>query len=409
MTTENIDIRIEAQEGGAVAAFKRLRSEVINNEKGLANAAKQGKMTGKSLRDISSAAGPMFGELGGRIDQVSDALKNFHGAGMLAKASLVGLVATGSWQVGTMLGEFIAQTEAWGKANAETIKGITADFNKLSKMQNEQFENEIKLANLAATKEQRNAELSTIRMTKTNELAEARLWLVRQEQDLNVALANDFLGRNTEDNAAAREGVKIAQERVKALESEFEIVDRMRYGGSEIEEQIAARQRDVEALKTQTVEKEKQAAQQAAAAAAEARAAEAQQRKDQSLLNGLQAQIIALQDGEEAAMRFRMELQEIGPDAIKTAITMQRQIDEMRTAAMDSAKGSDSTKPTQPGQLQAQQQRFITRGSGMSLEKQMADNTKSTAKTVSELQATQSRMAAAASRHFAFVERQLTE
>ena len=47
--SEDINIRIKSDESGAVAGFKRLRSEVLNNEKAIKEIGTQGRLSGKAL------------------------------------------------------------------------------------------------------------------------------------------------------------------------------------------------------------------------------------------------------------------------------------------------------------------------------------------------------------------------
>jgi hypothetical protein len=72
--SEDIRWKFSTDESGAVAGLKRMRNEVLNNDVALKNIGQQGKLTGKSLKDMASFLGPEFQILGDRMDHVTGAL-----------------------------------------------------------------------------------------------------------------------------------------------------------------------------------------------------------------------------------------------------------------------------------------------------------------------------------------------
>jgi polyhydroxyalkanoate synthesis regulator protein len=131
--TDDIRFTITADEQGAVASFKRLRQEILNNEHGLKSIGQEGKMSGKALKDMASFLGPEFQILGDRLDHVSGALQDIKGAGLLAKASLIGLVATAGFQVGQMIGNWVFETEKWKKELDDALKLSTQLNSEIAK------------------------------------------------------------------------------------------------------------------------------------------------------------------------------------------------------------------------------------------------------------------------------------
>jgi hypothetical protein len=381
--SEDIQFKITADESGAVNAFKRMRSEVLNNDKALERVGKQGKLTSTALKDAANVLGPEFQILGDRIDHVSGALADVNGASLLAKASLVGLVAVGSFEVGKMIGDWIADTENWKATFAEATKSISADIDYISKQNQERFENEIKLANLASTEQQKNQELSLIRAAKNNELTEARLNLIRREQDLNESLANDFMGRNTEDNDISREAVRIAKDQVDLLAKQVAEVEKLRYGGSEIEEQIAQRQAEADAIKAQNDALAKQALEQ-----------ERLQQTQVDYLANLDAELVRIRDGEEAYLRLTLAKQGFNEESINTALRLKAEINELselnkiRKEEVERPDREERDSPIrigQRGEVQGTQQRFITRGIGMKGDEKLLAAAKDQAQRAKEM------------------------
>jgi hypothetical protein len=381
--SEDIQFKITADESGALNAFKRVRNEVLNNDKALERVGKQGKLTSTALKDAANVLGPEFQILGDRIDHISGALADVNGASMLAKGSLVALVAVGSAEVGLMIGEWIAGTEQWKATFDETTKSIASDMQYITKQNQERFDNEIKLAQLAATEEQKNNELSKIRVATNNALTQATLTLTKAQEGLNESLANDFLGRNTEDNAIAQEAVRIAQEQVNALKQQADIVDRLRYGGSEIEEQIAQRQREADAIKAQNEALAKQSAEQ-----------ERLQQTQVDYLANLDAELVRIRDGEEAYLRLTLAKQGFTDESIESALRLKTEINELselskiRQTEATNAEREERDSPIrigQRGELRGDQQRFITRGPGMKGEEKLLAAAKEQAQRAAEM------------------------
>lgn len=382
--TDDINIRVRADEKGAVAAFKRFRNEVLNNEKGIKRLGDQGALSSKALKDMASVLGPEFQILGDRIDHVSGALTDIKGAGLLAKASLVGLVSVGSFQVGDMIGNWIAKTEEWTEANKRAIEQIKSGQEFLGKLTQSRFEKQIEIANLAATKEQRNEELSRIRVQKLNEMLEAKNQLVEEEKNLRVALSNDILGYGKEDNANAEEAVRLAKERVKQLTDQFNLVDKLRYrpGASGLDKELEKRQKAADKMKQAAQEQAKAIEQQVAA----------QMRLDErqnGYIGNLELELVRIKEGEEAFERARLTQEGFAPEAVERAVQLRTEImnlkKTMENATKESSELPKSLDFRAPGMVQATQQRFITRGTGSSVQDKILQEMKQQIKIQQEL------------------------
>ena len=366
MNTEDIRFKIQADESGALNSFKRLRSEVLNNEHGLKKLSQQGKMTSTALKDMASFLGPEFQILGDRMDHITGALGDIKGASLAAKAGLAALVAVGAFEVGKMLGDFIFQTEQWKTKNEEAVKSIVDGLAFVGKQSQDRFNKEMQAIALASDAEQKRAEAFQLRNRITNQQTEASLDLIEQQKALNDALANDILGYGQEDNAIAQQGVAAAKERVAMLQQQRQAVeDLLDPTQSHIDLLIEQRTKEAEANKARAEAEQKRKAEQ-----------ESLQKTQDDYLFALEAEKIKLKEGEEAYLRFTLAKREFSDETIRSAIALRSEITELSEAqrlrdqaSKDKPQGDMAGRNISlqaPGQVQGTQARFITRGIGMS-------------------------------------------
>jgi len=258
MSVEDITFKLSTDEAGAVNGFKRFRAEILNNEKGLERVAKQGKMTSTALKDAANVLGPEFQILGDRIDHITGAMADFKGASLATKASLIALVAVGTFEVSQMIADWIYKTKEWQKANEEAIKAITASQDFLNKKSRERFQLEMEIIKAAATEEQRLAELRDLEHQKEKERLLAEEQLTNDKRELEKALANDRFGYGKEDNAVNEKAVRLAKERVKLLNEQLAAIDKARRGPSERERELE-RRREALKIKPEVQEKKTEA------------------------------------------------------------------------------------------------------------------------------------------------------
>jgi hypothetical protein len=365
MSTEDIRIKLQADESGAVNAFRKLRSEVLNNEQGLKQLGQQGKMTGKGLKDMASFLGPEFQILGDRLDHVSGAMADIKGASLLAKGALVGLVTVGAFEVGKMLGEFIFQTEQWKLKNEETVKSIADGLTFIGRQSQERFSKEMQAISMAGNAEQRRAEALQLHNRITNQQTEASLDLIEQQKSLNDALANDVFGYGQEDNAIAQQGVASAKERVKMLQQQRQALEELLDPTqSHINMVIEQRTKEAEANKARAEAEQKRKADQ-----------EVLVKTQEEYLFTLEAELVKLKEGEDAYMRLTLAKKEFSEETINQAVALKQEIDQLNELArkqpearkpQDDAENAARISVSAPGQVQGTQARFITRGIGMS-------------------------------------------
>jgi hypothetical protein len=367
MSTEDIRIKLQADESGAVNSFRKLRSEVLNNEQGLKQLAAQGKITGKGLKDMAGALGPEFGQLGSSIDQITGGLKNMQGAGMMAKGAMIGLVATAGFQVGKMIGDWVFETEKWKQTLEDARKEADRLNSKLFEGARE------RAAELDEDQIQRELQ-GTIEGISTLSMQIGKL----RNEALKTTIAN-----------VTGFGVNERREEIATLEKERDAARKTR----EMYETLLL-QREKQAEKAREAEEAKALAEEARAA--EKAAAAAQQLIDvqEDYLFQLDAELVKIRDGEEAYMRLTLAKRGFTEESINSAIALKAEINELTEAAKLRDKGGTGPggiSVSAPGAVQATQQRFLTRGTGMTGQDKILEATKKQIQQQQDLLAEQKR------------------
>jgi hypothetical protein len=351
MSTEDINIRLTADDSGATTALNRLRDQVLNNDKALKQVSQQGKMTGKSLKDMASFLGPEFQVLGDRLDHVSGAMGDIKGAGILAKGAMIGLVATAGFQVGKMIGDWVFETEKWKEtladarkeADALNAKMLQGARERTSELSVEQLERE-----LGGTSQ------------NIGEITDQINKLKREAEEWNLS---NTLRIGTEDR----------QNEIGTLEQEREAARKLR---DMYQETLAARQKQAEqareAAEAKALAEEARAAEQATAAA--------QQLVDtqEDYLFTLEAELVKIKEGEDAYMRLTLAKRGFTEESINSALALKAEISELSEATKERERGAAGrgASVTAPGQVQGTQARFITRGTGSSVQDKILEATR---------------------------------
>ena len=348
--TEDINIRIKSDESGAVAGFKRLRNEILNNEKGIKEIGSQGRMSGKALKDMASFLGPEFQILGDRIDHVSGALEDMKGAGILAKGALVGLVATAGIQVGQMIGNWIFQTEQWTQS-LEDAKTLASELNQ-------SVARGVQTRAAGMTPEQLQTEMvglaeSIERQTRMVEESE-RAWS-------NFATADYWvIGENNRRKEV--EGIK---ENIKSQR------DLMKIYQEALKQQAQRSRQEQEAAAAKALEEQAKAAEQAM------KAEQALVAAQDVYLENLRLEIVRVKEGEEAYQRLLLAKQGFTEETIDSALALQNELKSLKALQDRKPEKVKQEPQREMQQLQATQQRFLTRGSGMKIEeKQLKESEK---------------------------------
>lgn len=343
MNTEDIRFKIQADESGALNSFKRLRSEVLNNEQGLKQISQQGKMTGRSLKDMASMLGPEFQVLGDRLDHITGAMGDIKGAGLMAKAGMIALVATAGFEVGQMIGNWVFETEKWKKALEDARKEADRLNDKL-------FEGARERAS-----ELTIGQIETEMAGLDNQISQV---------GGSIGTLQDELNQMSIISRTFTAGVAERQEEIATLNQEREAARKTRDMYASLLEQ---RKKQAEEARQE---------QEAKALAEEAKAAEQAAAKAQQLIDTqddylftLEAELVKLREGEEAYMRLTLAKRGFTDETINSALALKAEITELSEAAKVREKGTAAGSGMSlqaPGQVQGTQARFITRGIGMS-------------------------------------------
>jgi hypothetical protein len=338
---EDIQFKITADEAGAVNAFKRVRNEVLNNEQGLKKVGQQGKLTGKSLKDAANVLGPEFRMLGDRIDHIAGALGDVNGASLMAKASLVTLVAVGGFEVGKMIGDWISGTQKW----VEELKQAEAISAKMQ-------------SKVLANAQERSKGMSPDQLQEElRGTSDAIQRIQEQIKESDMALLN-FDGGNWVPFFGG--GEQVRRESVEGLKKQLEAQRQLHETYQRAVADQAKAAREEEAKREQAIVEQ------------EAKAIEQKKADNDKLvqsqndyLANLELELLKLREGEEAYERKRLAMLDYSDTTIEKALQIKAAI-EQETQLRRESEGSGSLgRIVQRGAIQGDQQRFITRGIGM--------------------------------------------
>jgi len=352
--------------------------------------AKSIKETGDQSQKLSGVFGKVFSSLG--LTELSSLTDQFGGlsaqmkelgeagskggAGMLvAQAGIVAAVGAASFQVGTMIADWLYETEEWGKRMQQVLKDAEQAAAVIAKKNQDRFQLEMQIAEEAATEEQRLAELREIQAKKQAEIQAAQIKLQQERKELEAALANDMFGYGEEDNAAAETAVKLAEERLQLLREQSAEVGRAIRGPTDDEAEL---QRRKEANK-QAEEQQKKAEQERQAAEKQAyadmkksiedtqRAMEQQAQKDKAYLDNLKQRNIELTKGKQAAEEFKAAQSGVSQEIIEQGrqLAIQNDLLAAQKELADEQQRQDEEARKKLGtpapQLQAMQSRLLSR------------------------------------------------
>jgi hypothetical protein len=401
--SEDINIKIKSDESGAVAAFKRFRHEVLNNEKAIKEIGTQGRLSGEALKNVASFLGPEFQILGDRIDHVSGALGDMKEASLVAKATLVGLVAVGGFQVGQMLGNLVFQTDEFNKSVEDMKVQFTDLDRKLADFVAKQYGKRVAesvgadaeggglaaLFGTDATVDQLEKELAGIgeRLSRASQSSFDSFTenYIKSFKALKATSSNpDDIKRLTAFTLAFSQAV------------ETKLLDAVTYAFGDplamSEEQIAAdkarydqllkmrdellKKNSAETDAASAVQRQADATRDAAQADRERMRVQQEQQAVQDRLidqqvdyiQNLRLEKIRVEEGEEAYERARLKRLGFMQQVIDEGIRLKRIITERKEAETDTVKGMQAQQIGRIGVLKATQQRFITRGTGSSVQ-----------------------------------------
>jgi hypothetical protein len=401
--SEDINIRIKSDESGAVAGFKRLRSEVLNNEKAIKEIGTQGRLSGKALKDMASFLGPEFQILGDRIDHVSGALEDMKGASLVAKATLVGLVAVGGFQVGQMIGNLVFQTDEFNKSVEDMKVQFTDLDKKLADFVAKQYGKRV--AESVGADAEGGGLAALFGTDATVEQLEKELAGIGERLSRASQSSFDSFTENYIKSFEALRATASSPDDIKRLTAiplafsqavETKLLDAVTYAFGDplamSEEQIAAdkarydqllkmrdellKKNSAEADAASAVQRQADATRDAAQADRERMRVQQEQQAVQDRLidqqvdyiQNLRLEKIRVEEGEEAYERARLKRLGFMQQVIDEGIRLKRIITERKEAETDTVKGMQTQQIGRIGVLQATQQRFITRGTGSSVQ-----------------------------------------
>jgi hypothetical protein len=171
-------------------------------------------------------------------------------------------------------------------------------------------------------------------------------------------------------------GVAERTESIAILEQEREAARKTRemYQG-------LLREREKQAEKAREAEEAKALAEEARAAEQAAAAAQRLIETQEDYLFTLEAELVKIKEGEDAYMRLTLAKRGFTEESINSALALKAEISELSEAAKARERSGTSGSGggmsiTAPGQVQGTQARFITRGTGSSVQDKILEATR---------------------------------
>lgn len=320
--------------------------------------------------DQLSMASNQFGGLAGQMKELGEAGTK-GGAGMIAaKAGIVAASVAASYSVGTMIADWIYQTEEWRAGLLETLQAAEKQAAKLNAKRREQFDLEMQIAELAATPEERIAEQQAILGKVNSSLEEQKKKAAEAKKEL-AALRKQW--GSADAVKAAEKQLEIEQQRLDLLREQKAEAEKAIRGPTDREQLLEDRK--AAAKEREAAEAERKRAEKAAydefrkSIEDTMRAMEQQEQRDKAYLENLKAQNIELTQGKRAADEYRAALAGISEETIAAGRELQIQNDLLAAQAELEAERKRQDKETQaklaapPPILQAVQSRLLTRAS----------------------------------------------
>jgi hypothetical protein len=324
------------------------------------------ELTGTLAKTLGGTAlGAFSGELAGiteRISAFSEVSQQGAGGALAFKAGLAGVAAVAGFKIGTMIGDWVFETEKFtaqlAKANVELLKA--ADL--AATLQSTKLGIATAKIELIDDPEEQDAALRK-RFTELSRMAEQQqknIELIKEEQQARLTGWQSMLGVSEEVKAANEAEVQAAAKSLAAIENEqAKIGNKLNREVQELEALKKAKQDAAESERKQIAETEaaKKKAQDDEQRAAEKKIADAQRlsdMKDAEFAN-LERQRILLNQGKEAAQAFALEQKGLDEATAKRIASEQAAIDK---AVEEKNSKSESFTPG----IQATESRLLTRG-----------------------------------------------
>jgi hypothetical protein len=273
---------------------------------------------------------------------------------LLAKGAMIGLVATAGFQVGKMIGDWVFETEKWKETLADARKEADALNAKM----------------LQGARE-RTSELSVEQLERELGGTSQNIGEITDQINKLKREAEEWSLSNT-----LRIGTEDRQNEIGTLEQEREAARKLR---DMYQETLAARQKQAE--QAREAEEAKALAEEARAAEQAAAAAQRLVETQEDYLFTLEAELVKIKEGEDAYMRLTLAKRGFTEESINSALALKAEITELTEAAKARERSGTSGSGggmsiTAPGQVQGTQARFITRGTGSSVQDRLLETAK---------------------------------
>ena len=183
MAAESIQIVLEGVDKASPAFTSVAKSIKETSDQSQKLSGVFGKVfSSLGLTELSSLT-DQFGGLSAQMKELGEAGSKGGAGMMIARAGIVAAIGAAAVQVGSMIADWIYDTEEWGKRMQEVISeaGKQSDF--LAKKRQQQFNQQFQMASLATSPEQQRQEMAALAASVKQQIAQ-------QAQSLQAAMAD---------------------------------------------------------------------------------------------------------------------------------------------------------------------------------------------------------------------------
>jgi len=370
MSTEDIKIVLAADEARAVAALAKLEKTTRSVEAAFEAINQEGQNVTQTLDDLSkyTGSGGPFDSLkneSSELKAILSQLSDINWSDIVGKVSHVWDV---SYRVGDAIGRWTFGVDEFNTKFAEAIKTaekfqsliLKSAVERATAMSLEQIQKEIdgysaSINRLTEQQKKLNEEQYRFELAADKESV---AMAIRQQEELRDALLRVQEVERQNQARPKNENQQLMQTMGFRNEQEAQAYRDALYEAELYTQQMAKEQSERESLTA----------------------------SQENYLSALDSELVRLRDGEEAYLRLTMAKQGFEQATIDTAIAMQAEIDAIKQAheeqlrqqreAESKEKSGTQSMVSAPGQVQGTQARFITRGTGSSVQDKILEATR---------------------------------
>jgi hypothetical protein len=346
--TEDIKIKISADDVQATEAFKKIAKNAKAAEEAMKAIDQEAKVVKGSFEELSKYGN--FDDVTQEAKALKNEIKGLENLNLQASVSLIKETAKVSFEVGQQIGNWVWGVDDFNAELDKTNQSIMKMYDEIEArarsrgqgMGLEQIKQEIdgyeqSIARLTKQQNELNEENFRFELSADKESVATA---IKNQERLRDALKEVYEQRSKEPPPAPRgENEQVMAQFVNMTREEAQA---FREAQHEAELYIAEQEKLNRLKETQS-----------------------------NYLANLDAELVRIKEGEEAYLRLTLAKQGFNDESIEAAVRLKAEINELnelekiRLKEAETVETKESIRVSRPGELQSEQQRFITRGPGM--------------------------------------------